>query len=65
MGKKKKTAAYKLKKKEEPKELFKVFSKKTNKPVYLGEGVEEKEANRLSDQLADDTYIKLVKGIEG
>jgi hypothetical protein len=46
------------KKKEEAKPLFRVLIKGSNRPAYLGEGIEEEEAKRLSNGLAVETYIQ-------
>lgn len=63
MGKKKKTSRFNLAKKEEPKELFSIFFKHNDKQAYYGDGVERKEAERLSGGLAAPTYLKQVKDI--
>lgn len=52
-----------IKKNKEPeKPLYRVFFKGTNKTVYLpvGNGLEKKEAERLSNGLAADTEVKCV-----
>lgn len=49
-----------MKKKEEPKPLFRVLIKGSNRPAYLGDSIEEEEAKRLSDGLAIETYIQPV-----
>jgi hypothetical protein len=43
---------------------FSVFSKETDKQIYLGDGVSEKEAQRLAGNLLQDAYIKEVKPAE-
>jgi hypothetical protein len=43
---------------------FSIFSKETDKQIYLGGGISEAEAQRLADSLVQDAYIKEVKPAE-
>ncbi len=62
---KRKTAQPLMKRKGPEGPKFSVFSRETDKQVYLGdEGVSEKEAQRLADNLLQDAYIKEVKPAE-
>lgn len=51
-----------MKKKKEKKPLFRVFRSEDDKYAYLpsDEGLSETEAQRLSDGLAVETYIKKI-----
>lgn len=50
-----------MKKKEEKKPLFRVFLKSNDRPAYLpSEGLLDAEANRMSDGLLAETYIKKI-----
>lgn len=52
----------KKKGKETDVDLYRLFQKGSDRPVYLpkGNGLTLEEANRLSDALATDTYVKQV-----
>lgn len=58
MAKKKKQAASMLAKKQEPVELFSVYLVETKRQVYPGEGMAKSEAQRISDNLVQPTYIE-------
>lgn len=51
-----------MKRKDEPVDvdLYKVFLKGDNRPVYLGKGVDLEEAERVSRALAAESYVKRV-----
>ena len=61
---KRKTAQPMMKRKEPEGPKFSIFSKETDKQIYLGDGVSEKEAQRLADNLLQDAYIEEVKPTE-
>lgn len=52
----------KKKAKETDVDLYRLFQKGSDQPVYLpaGKGLTLEEANRLSDALAVDTYVQQV-----
>lgn len=48
------------KKKEQDTRKFKVFFQADNRPVYLGDGIDEQVADGQSRRLVEATYVKEV-----